>query len=152
MIDSVKRLSIASDVTYKLFRAFALSVMSDLDCLITSGEKDKGIGRGDFKKDCIDFIRILMNFSIVKKEKNICIPVCLSCATRLWSTPTARRWTTSRTVSRGAMGSKKERLILIGYLNILISIFYVFMDLKWALSFSIERVKNLVWAIKESCY
>ena len=50
MIDSVKRLGIASDVTYKLFRAFALSVMSDLDCLITSGEKDKGIGRGDFKK------------------------------------------------------------------------------------------------------
>lgn len=77
MIDSVKRLGIASDVTYKLFRAFALSVMSDLDCLITSGEKDKGIGRGDFKKDCIDFIRILMNFSIVKKEKNICIPVLI---------------------------------------------------------------------------
>ena len=50
MIDSVKRLGIASDVTYKLFRAFALSVMSDLDCIITSGEKDKGIGRGDFKK------------------------------------------------------------------------------------------------------
>ena len=113
--------------------------MNGLDCLITSGKEVRGIGYDDFKR--LYWFYQNSNGFFDRQWKNICIPVLIVLRLEDGTSPRGSRWTASRTVLRGAKDLKN--LVLISHLNTLISVFYVFLNLKYALSFSIERMKTL---------